>query len=228
MASGRGSLIEGIALHRDLHYRGFAIIPHTSVPDASARSLTAIASASAASGWGISEGSTNVRINGLLSREPDVAAILMHPSLLEAARVLVGSEFKLSSFHGRHVRPQAAAQRLHQDVSIGADGWPLLGFIYAVSPFGPENGATTFAVASHHCETLPDDAEMVQAVCPAGSLILFNGSVWHGHGANHTRSWRYSIQGAFIPRAAIATFDFRQLDCEQLARLPAGFAETLF
>ena len=41
---------------------------------------------------------------------------------------------------------------------------------------------------------------VVPACGPAGSMILYNGSVWHGHGANPTDRPRRSIQGAYIRR----------------------------
>ena len=40
----------------------------------------------------------------------------------------------------------------------------------------------------------------VSACGPAGSVVIYNGSVWHGHGMNQTREPRRSIQGAYIPR----------------------------
>jgi ectoine hydroxylase-related dioxygenase (phytanoyl-CoA dioxygenase family) len=40
----------------------------------------------------------------------------------------------------------------------------------------------------------------VMACGPAGSMIIFNGSVWHGHTANTSQRPRRSLQGAFIPR----------------------------
>src|SRR5919198_1274948 len=42
----------------------------------------------------------------------------------------------------------------------------------------------------------------VLACGPAGSIIIFNGSVWHGHTANRSARRRRSIQGAFVPREA--------------------------
>jgi ectoine hydroxylase-related dioxygenase (phytanoyl-CoA dioxygenase family) len=42
---------------------------------------------------------------------------------------------------------------------------------------------------------------------PAGSLIVFNGSTWHGHAANTSNEPRRSLQGAFIPREGRATTD---------------------
>ena len=42
----------------------------------------------------------------------------------------------------------------------------------------------------------------------AGSLLVFNGSVWHGHTANTSSGPRRSLQGAFIPRGGRASTDF--------------------
>jgi ectoine hydroxylase-related dioxygenase (phytanoyl-CoA dioxygenase family) len=47
----------------------------------------------------------------------------------------------------------------------------------------------------------------VLACGPAGSVIVFNGSVWHGHGANRSARCRRSVQGAFIPRESRAAID---------------------
>jgi ectoine hydroxylase-related dioxygenase (phytanoyl-CoA dioxygenase family) len=49
--------------------------------------------------------------------------------------------------------------------------------------------------------------EEVLACGPAGSVIIFNGSVWHGHAANRSTRRRRSIQGAFVPREARAAID---------------------
>jgi ectoine hydroxylase-related dioxygenase (phytanoyl-CoA dioxygenase family) len=49
----------------------------------------------------------------------------------------------------------------------------------------------------------PADYEgQVLACGPAGSLIVYNGSVWHGHAANSSGEPRRSIQGAYIRRDA--------------------------
>jgi hypothetical protein len=45
-------------------------------------------------------------------------------------------------------------------------------------------------------------------VTDAGSLIVFNGSTWHGHTANTSTRPRRSLQGAFIPRDGRPGTDF--------------------
>jgi len=69
--------------------------------------------------------------------------------------------------------------------------------------FRPDNGATRFVPGSHEREERPDDEMQAELACgAAGSMRLFNGSIWHGHSANRTTIPRRSIQGAFIRREA--------------------------
>jgi len=157
-------------------------------------------------------GSTSTRVTGLLDRAPELAAIFTHPPLLAAAAALIGGPFKLSAFHSRSVHPGAPAQAMHQDVAPRSDGWPLLGFIFMVDAFTIENGATRFLPASAGLTELTfgeAEANLEHACGPAGALLLFDGSIWHGHGANRTSAWRRSVQGALIPRAATAAIDHR-------------------
>src|SRR5258705_6932984 len=42
-----------------------------------------------------------------------------------------------------------------------------------------------------------------------GSMVVFNGAIWHGHTANVTPDSRRSIQGYFVRRSARSGFDFR-------------------
>ena len=86
----------------------------------------------------------------------------------------------------------------------------MVGFIFMVDEFRRDNGATRFVPGSHRWGHAPsdlmpdataDDEGQVSARGPAGSVVIYNGSVWHGHGANQTKEPRRSIQGAYIRRA---------------------------
>jgi ectoine hydroxylase-related dioxygenase (phytanoyl-CoA dioxygenase family) len=52
-----------------------------------------------------------------------------------------------------------------------------------------------------------DHDEQVLGCGPAGSIIIFNASVWHSHGANRSTRPRRSIQAHFVPREAQASPD---------------------
>jgi hypothetical protein len=148
----------------------------------------------------VRHGSTTTRVN-LPAGEPGFEPIYTHAPLLMAAASLIGARFKLSAFHARTLKPHTPADRLHQDFAPLSDGWPMIGFILAIDEFGADNGATRFLPGSQTLASLDPAPEPMapQPACgPAGAMILFNGSVWHGHGANLTASPRRSIQGALI------------------------------
>ena len=144
---------------------------------------------------------------------------------------VIGRPFKLSSLVARTLRPHMPAQGLHIDVHRGSADWPLLGFILMVDAFHPQNGATRFVPGSHQWAGKPEgsDAELQsdrndqQLACgAAGSLLVFNGSTWHGHTANVTAVPRRSIHGAFIPREGKSATDFgARMTPDTRARLSA-------
>jgi ectoine hydroxylase-related dioxygenase (phytanoyl-CoA dioxygenase family) len=116
---------------------------------------------------------------------------------------MIGRPFKLSTMHGRTVLPGKPAQELHVDYARDSPGWTMVGFIFMVDEFRRDNGATCFLPGSHEQATIGLAGDQLVPACgPAGSMIIYNGSVWHGHGANTTREPRRSVQGAFIRREA--------------------------
>jgi hypothetical protein len=144
-------------------------------------------------------GRTSLRWGGLAALD-SFYRIYSHPPLLCAASERIGGPMKLSSFHARTLLPHVAAEPPHQDVAPGADGYPLVSFIFMVDEFRFENGATRFVAGSQNRPRPSADAVFCDACGPAGSMLIFDGTTWHGHGANRTDSPRRSIQGAFIPQ----------------------------
>jgi len=222
MSDWFSTLATGGELSRDaaaeLQERGFVVLPGPVPSDLMERLAnaytTAVASAPADD---VKIGSTSTRVTDLVNRGPDFDLVYIFPPLLEACCLVIGRPFKLSSFHARTVRPRMPAQDLHVDVKRESADWPLLGFILMVDEFRSDNGATRFVPGSHRWPGTPadsisdlraDDARQVLACGCAGSLVIFNGSVWHGHAANTSSSPRRSIQGAFVPRDGRAATDF--------------------
>lgn len=105
------------------------------------------------------------------------------------------------------------------------NGWPMVGFIVMVDEFRNENGATRFVPRSHLWPDAPaalpvDYPGQISARAPAGSVIVFNGSVWHGHGPNESDQPRRSIQGAYIRRDAKSGVDLpARMRSETLVRI---------
>lgn len=148
----------------------------------------------------IKVGSTTTRVRDFVNRNSEFDELYLYPPILRACCRIIEQPFKLSTMHARTLRPRNAAQGLHVDFASDARGWPMVGFIFMIDAFTPENGATCFISGSQGMEALPARPDHVPACGSAGSVIVFNGSVWHGHGPNHTDAPRRSIQGAYIRR----------------------------
>jgi len=148
----------------------------------------------------VAVGSTTTRVSDFVNRASIFDQLYLYDSLLEACCRIIQQPFKLSTMHARTLRPHSPAQKLHVDFAGDQVGWPMVGFILMIDEFQSENGATCFVKGSQGAERVPKDSVPVPACGPTGSLIVFNGSTWHGHGSNQTNHPRRSIQGAFIRR----------------------------
>jgi hypothetical protein len=191
-----------------LHDVGFVVIPGPVAPDRLAQLAEAYDSAVAcAAPEDLSIGSTTTRVHDFVNRGPEFDGLYVYGPVLEACCRVIGQPFRLSSMLARTVRPYSLVQDLHVDFRREGDGWPMVGFILMVDEFRTDNGATRFVPGSHKWPTIPrepsaDYEGQVLACGPAGSLIVYNGSVWHGHAANRVGEPRRSIQGAYIRRDA--------------------------
>jgi hypothetical protein len=210
-------VLPAVSAH-ELYHRGFTVVPGA-MPHENVGRLTAAYDAAVLSATDADTkvGSTSTRVNDFVNRGQDFDAFYVLPPLLKACCQVIGRPFKLSSFHARTLHRHSRSGEFHVDVQRDSVDWPLLSFIFMVDEFRPENGATRFVPGSHHWPCVPQDAQsdlradydgQVLACGPAGSLLIFNGSVWHDHSANTSGKPRRSLQGAFIPRDGHAGTDF--------------------
>jgi ectoine hydroxylase-related dioxygenase (phytanoyl-CoA dioxygenase family) len=200
---------------RQLSEMGFVIVPGPEIPGGWPALSQAFDRAVLAADPADVSIRSSTRVHDFVNRGPEFDGLYVHRLVLAACCQIIGRPFKLSTMLARTLEPGAPAQPLHVDVKRGANGWPLVGFIVMVDAFHSENGATRFVPGSHRWRREPDVGldstashdEEILACGPAGSMIIFNGSVWHGHSANRSNRSRRSIQGAFIPREARPAID---------------------
>ena len=203
---------------KELDEVGFIIIPGPVSPDQVLELAAAYDSAVLnAHPSDVSVGRSTTRVNDFVNRGELFDDLYIFAPLLEACCRTIRQPFKLSTMHARTVRPFVEAQDLHVDFRSDENGWPMVGFILMVDEFRDDNGATRFVANSHRMvvtnSELPRDE--VLALGPAGSMVIYNGSIWHGHTANRTDQPRRSIQGAFIrrdPEQAVKQSARAQLD----------------
>jgi len=218
---------------QELHDIGFVVITGPVAP--AKLSLLAAAYDAAVSGADpadIGVGRTTMRVHDFVNRGPEFDELYIHKPILGACCSVIGRPFKLSTMLARTLNPNSPAQGLHVDFQRDADGWPMVGFILMIDDFRKENGARRFVPHSHLWPEVPSDLPVdyegqVSACSPAGSVIIYNGSVWHGHGANVTRQPRRSIQGAYIRRDANSGIDWAaRMRPDTLSRI-GGLAKYL-
>lgn len=214
----------------ELREAGFVVIPGPVAPDGLTRLAAAYdAAVASASTDDVKIGSTSTRVTDFVNRGSQFDDLYIYQPVLEACFHIIERPFRLSTMHARTVRPRSQAQALHVDFERDRDGWTMVGFIFMVDEFRRDNGATRFIPGSHHWCTVPDklrndpradDGNQIVACGPAGSIIVFNGSVWHGHTANSSDEPRRSIQGAYIRREASSGANLpERMRPETLARI---------
>lgn len=200
----------------ELSDAGFVVISGPAIPGGIERLSEAYDNVVAAADPADVRVSSSTRVTDFVNRGREFDHIYVFPPLLAACCLIIGQPFKLSGTRARTLEPGAPFERLHVDVKPMADGWPIVGFILMVDGFDAENGATRFVPGSHMRLRDPRDVlsdptsshkDEVLACGPSGSIIVFNGSVWHGHTANRSQRRRRSLQGHFIPRGARASVD---------------------
>jgi len=215
---------------KDLHDAGFVVIPGPVPLEGLARLAKAYdVSVESAGANDVGHGSSTTRVHDFVNRGPEFDGLYLYPPVLEACFRIIGQPFRLSNMLARTLRPRTQAQALHVDFKRDTDGWTMVGFIFMVDEFRSDNGATRFVPGSHGWSTAPSDLMgdptadydgQVQACGPAGSMVVYNGSVWHGHAANSTDEPRRSIQGAYIRREAQSGINLpARMRSETLARI---------
>jgi hypothetical protein len=215
---------------RDLLDSGFVVIQGVVATERLAQLADAydLAVASAAAP-DLNIGSSTTRVHDLVNRGAEFDSLYISRPILAAGHCVIGQPFKLSSLLARTLRPHSQAQPLHVDFRSDAEGWPMLGFIVMVDDFRDDNGATRFVPGTHKSLAIPSDSMkdptsdhegQVLACGMAGSVIIYNGSVWHGHTANSSDKPRRSIQGAYIRREAQSSVNLPgRMRPETLARI---------
>jgi ectoine hydroxylase-related dioxygenase (phytanoyl-CoA dioxygenase family) len=108
--------------------------------------------------------------------------------------------YQLSAPTGIQIGPGEPAQILHYDAAV----YPLprthsqqvvVTTMWPFDDFTEANGATRLVPGSHRWnETRPDDdTEITIAEMPAGSVMFYLGTLWHGGGANRTDQPRLGV-----------------------------------
>lgn len=149
------------------------------------------------------------RLANLVDKGPVFDGTWQHPRVLAAAEWVLGRPFKLTSVNARDVPAGSGNQDLHADWGADNDGRSqIVNSLWMLDDCGPDNGATRLVPGSHRYGITPQEAARagwtspaeVTLDVPAGTIVVFDGHLWHGGTANRTGRRRRMLHVAFVAR----------------------------
>lgn len=144
------------------------------------------------------EGFATRRIYALFAKTRGFDRLAVHPLLLGVLEEVLGPH-QLSGPVAIDIGPGESPQGLHTDDTVYPLPWPhqqvVLNTMWALDDFTEDNGATVIVPGSHRNgpDRRPPDTAATPATMPAGSVMFYVGTVWHGGGANRTDKRRLGV-----------------------------------
>jgi ectoine hydroxylase-related dioxygenase (phytanoyl-CoA dioxygenase family) len=167
------------------------------------------------------EGHKTVRIYNLLKFGEPFTRVPVHPSVLSIVERVLDPGCLISSLSSIAIDADEIAQPIHADdmvIPLAKPHIPIVcNSMWALTDFTDANGATRLVPGSHLKDN-PDYGgayDTIPAEMKKGSVLIWDGALWHGGGANRTRERRSGIAMNYC-----AGF-IRQQENQQLGLPPA-------
>ena len=148
----------------------------------------------------IFEGTRTVRIYNLLARGKVFERVPVHEAILPIVEAVLDRGCLVSSLSSIAIGPEETPQPLHADdqlIPLPKPHVPIVcNTMWALTDFTEENGATRLVPRTHTRDRNPElgePHETIAAVMKRGSVLVWNGSLWHGGGANTTGERRVGL-----------------------------------
>jgi ectoine hydroxylase-related dioxygenase (phytanoyl-CoA dioxygenase family) len=148
----------------------------------------------------IFEGTRTLRVYNLLARGKVFERIPVHDRVLPIIEKVLDRGCLVSSLSSIGILPGETAQPIHADDQLIPLPKPHVSIIcntmWAITDFTAENGATRLVPGSHRADRNPELGvahPTIAAEMRRGSVLVFDGSIWHGGGANTTDHRRTGI-----------------------------------
>ena len=167
------------------------------------------------------EGHRTVRIYNLLAHGAPFERVPAHENVLPLIEGVLDAGCLISSLSSIAIDPGEAAQPIHADDMVIPLDKPhraiVCNSMWALTDFTDANGATRLVPGTHR-KANPDYGgayETIPAEMAKGSVLIWDGALWHGGGANRTGKRRTGIAMNYC-----AGF-IRQQENQQLGLSPA-------
>jgi ectoine hydroxylase-related dioxygenase (phytanoyl-CoA dioxygenase family) len=146
------------------------------------------------------EGHHTIRIYNLLAHQMVFERVPVHPAVLPLVERVLDPGCLISSLSSISIDPGEKAQPLHADdtlIGLSRPHRPVVcNSMWAITDFTEANGATRIVPGSHRWPEKPvygAHHDSIAAEMRRGSVLVWNGSLWHGGGANRSRGRRVGI-----------------------------------
>lgn len=175
----------------------------------------------------------------MMKFEPIFFRFLELPELLEVVDATIKNTAIMHLQNGFILPPEKAGaagelfqHRFHQDFPRWMNGYlASVNIFFAIDEFSSVNGATLVIPGSHQKPEPPSDAERKRAVpleCAAGSMIVFDSTLWHASGVNTSGADRLAINHQFTRSYIKQQIDYiRALDAGTISGLPERTQQIL-
>jgi ectoine hydroxylase-related dioxygenase (phytanoyl-CoA dioxygenase family) len=145
------------------------------------------------------EGHKTVRIYNLLAYGAPFAEVPVHQNVLPVVEEILDNGCLISSLSSIAIDPGEVAQPIHADdmvIPLAKPHIPIVcNSMWALSDFTDANGATRLVPGSHVKDNpvYGGTYESVPAEMKKGSVLIWDGALWHGGGANKTDKRRTGV-----------------------------------
>jgi ectoine hydroxylase-related dioxygenase (phytanoyl-CoA dioxygenase family) len=181
--------------------QGFVILPDVLSPEQVATVRSEIEPHLGPFGRNPFEGERTQRAYALLAKAPSIADLVEHPAVLALMDHFLRPSYLLWAAIAINLHPGETRQDYHCDDDAGAPPRPRaaqgMSCIWALDDFTELNGATEFVPGSHAWGPveLPtaDDARGETAIMSAGSVMIWQGPLFHRSGENRSDRTRLGI-----------------------------------
>jgi ectoine hydroxylase-related dioxygenase (phytanoyl-CoA dioxygenase family) len=146
------------------------------------------------------EGFHTLRLYNLLAFGRRFELVPVHRHVLPIVEGVLDPGCLISSLSSISIHPGETAQPIHADDQLIPIPKPhpptVCNSMWALTDFTEANGATRIVPGTHLSDHSPDYGApyaSIAAEMPAGSVLIWHGSLWHGGGANDTDETRMGI-----------------------------------
>lgn len=156
-----------------------------------------------------SDGTQHVPISEATPHRDAWRALSEHPLIAAAAGHILARPFRVRDIHGRNPLPGYGQQGLHADwpPRNKHDPWFAVTALWMLDDFTRENGATRILPGSHHlirpisktyAQPLSRHPDELVITGSAGSVLIFNGHLWHSGRRNESDGPRRAAQMVIV------------------------------